>query len=73
MAAFGDLKLSRRAALGVMGGAIISHLTVLGLEVKNDGGLLFLLAIAVFAASVTVLFIRRGQLPVLGSYLEMVR
>jgi Flp pilus assembly protein protease CpaA len=60
-------------ALGVMGGAIISHLTVLGLEVKNDGGLLFLLAIAVFAASVTVLFIRRGQLPVIGSYLEMVR
>ena len=60
-------------ALGVMSGAIISHLTVLGLEVKNDGGLLFMLAIAVFGASVTVLFIRRGQLPVIGSYLEMVR
>ena len=60
-------------ALAVMSGAIISHLTVLGLEVKNDGGLLFMLAIAVFAASVTVLFIRRGQLPVIGSYLEMVR
>lgn len=60
-------------ALGVMSGAIISHLTVLGLEVKNDGGLLFMLAIAVFGASVAVLFIRRGQLPVIGSYLEMVR
>ena len=60
-------------ALGVMSGAIISHLTVLGLEVKNDGGLLFVLAIVVFLASATVLYIRRGQLPVIGAYLEMAR
>src|SRR5438552_9024325 len=32
-------------AMGVMGGAIISHLTVLGIEVKGDGGLLFALAL----------------------------
>src|SRR5260221_10078039 len=28
-------------ALGVMAGAIFSHLTVLGIVVQNDGGLLF--------------------------------
>ena len=60
-------------ALGVMSGAIISHLTVLGIEVKNDGGLLFVLGIAVFLASATVLVIRRAQLPVVGPYLEMAR
>ena len=27
-------------ALGVMGGAIVSHLTILGIVVQNDGGLL---------------------------------
>src|SRR5258707_10230054 len=32
-------------ALGVMGGAIMSHLTVLGIVVKDDGGLLFGLAV----------------------------
>src|SRR5215469_1466504 len=28
-------------AIGVMAGAIVSHLTVLGIEVMGDGGLLF--------------------------------
>jgi hypothetical protein len=36
--------------LGVMAGAIVSHLTVLGIEVKGDGGLLFFYAILVFVA-----------------------
>jgi hypothetical protein len=53
-------------AMGVMTGAIATHLTVLGIEVKNDGGLLFVLAIAVFAASAVILLIRRAQIPVLG-------
>ncbi len=34
--------------LGVISGALVSHLTVLGIEVKGDGGLLFYLAVAVF-------------------------
>ena len=34
--------------LGVISGAILSHLFVLGIEVQNDGGLLFGLAILVF-------------------------
>ena len=58
-------------AIGVMSGAIMSHLTVLGIEVKGDGGLLFGLAIVVFMASGVVLFLRRGELPVVGRYLGM--
>lgn len=34
--------------LGVMAGAIMSHLTLLGIEVMNDGGLLFLYAVITF-------------------------
>ena len=38
-------------ALVVIVGAIFSHLTVLGIEVQGDGGLLFFLALTVFIAS----------------------
>jgi hypothetical protein len=44
----------------------MSHLTKLGIVVRGDGGLLFGLAIAVFAGSVAILVIRRAQLPVVG-------
>jgi hypothetical protein len=56
-------------ALGVIAGAIVSHLTVLGIEVQGDGGLLFFLALAVFVSSVAILFLRRGEIPVLGVWL----
>lgn len=38
-------------ALGIMSGAIVSHLTVLGIEVMGDGGTLFVLALAVAACA----------------------
>jgi hypothetical protein len=52
------------AALGVglMGGAILSHLLVLGIEVHDDGGLLFILAIVVFVACALVLARHRERL-----------
>jgi uncharacterized membrane protein YphA (DoxX/SURF4 family) len=50
-------------AAGVMLGAIGSHLTKLGIVVQDDGGLLFGLAIIVFAAALVTLFIHRRQLP----------
>lgn len=53
-------------AMGIMAGAIASHLTVLGIEVKGDGGLLFALAVIVFVCSAIVLAIRRTSLPVVG-------
>jgi len=58
-------------AMAVMAGAIVSHLTVLGIEVKGDGGLLFALAITVFIASAVVLLMRRGQIPVVGRYFQV--
>jgi len=58
-------------ALGVMAGAILSHLTVLGIEVKGDGGLLFGLAITVFVSAAIVLFLRRAEIPYVGRLFEM--
>lgn len=51
---------------GITAGAIMSHLTVLGIESDNDGGTLFGLAIAVFISSLIVLFLRRRQIPLIG-------
>ena len=56
-------------ALGIISGAIFSHLTALGIVVQNDGGLLFGLALLVFAGSAAVLIIRRKQIPVIGAKL----
>ena len=59
-------------ALAVIGGAIMTHLTSLGIEVKNpdtgegDGGLLFGLALAVAVGSLVVLAFRWRQLPFVG-------
>jgi hypothetical protein len=62
-------------ALGLIGGALFTHLTALGIEVKNpetgegDGGLLFGLAVAVALGSLVVLAVRRRDLPVVGARL----
>jgi len=58
-------------AMGIMAGAIVSHLTILGIEVKGDGGLLFGLALTVFVASAIVLYLRREQIPVVGRYFQV--
>jgi uncharacterized membrane protein YphA (DoxX/SURF4 family) len=50
-------------AVGVMSGAIASHLTVLGIVVKDDGGLLFALAVTVFLCSCAALYLHRCQIP----------
>jgi len=57
-------------ALAVMGGAIASHLVILGIEVQGDGGLLFGLALVAFAGSVLVLILRRAQVPALVRLLQ---
>jgi DoxX-like family len=57
-------------ALAVIVGAIVSHLTILGIEVQGDGGLLFFLALTVFVASAAILVIRRGEIPVIGMWLS---
>lgn len=56
------------AAAGLMAGAILSHVTVLGIEVKGDGGLLFALALVVFVSSAALVVIRRAELIALSRY-----
>ena len=57
--------------MGLMAGAIGSHLTILGIEVRDDGGLLFGLALTAFAGSAAVVLLRRAQLPLLARLLEV--
>jgi putative oxidoreductase len=47
----------------------VSHLTVLGIEVQGDGGLLFALAVIVFISSLAILALRWRELPVVGALL----
>jgi len=58
-------------AMASMAGAILTHLTLLGIEVKGDGGLLFALALTAFVGSAIVLLVRRAQLPVVGRYFQL--
>lgn len=44
-------------------GAIFSHLTILGIEVQNDGGTLFFLAMTIFVLSLIVIFLHRSDIP----------
>jgi hypothetical protein len=60
-------------ALATAAGAMLSHLTKLGIEVQGDGGLLFALAATVFVGSAVILFLHRAQIPVLGAALRPVR
>ncbi len=49
-------------ALGLMGGAIMMHLTLLGIEVRGDGGQLFFYAVTVAACSVIVLAFNKAKI-----------
>ena len=54
-------------ALGVMTGAIVSHLTILGIQVMGDGGLLFGLAVYILVASLAILALHRREIPFIGA------
>ena len=65
----GTASIGGLLALGVMSGAILSHLTILGIDVRGDGGLLFTLAVLVWVAAAGVVWIYRGRLPLVGPVL----
>jgi uncharacterized membrane protein YphA (DoxX/SURF4 family) len=52
-------------ASGVIMGAIFSHLFVLGIEVKNDGGTLFTLAIITLICCLILIYNQRNKIPAL--------
>ena len=49
-------------SLIIISGAIFSHLCVLGVEIMNDGGTLFYLALIIFIFSIVLLFIHKDEL-----------
>jgi len=49
-------------AIGLMAGALFFHITTLGIEVKGDGGQLFVYALVVLLTSLTLVVIYRTQL-----------
>lgn len=50
------------AAVGLMVGAVLSHIAWLGIEVNGDGGALFFMALAVLATGSFVGWLRRKEL-----------
>lgn len=48
--------------LGVMIGAIVSHVFVLGIEVQNDGGTLFILALITFLCCSILVYQNRNKM-----------
>ena len=56
--------------LGVISGAILSHLFILGIEVQNDGGVLFGLAILVFVLLLITLILQKDKLLAMAKSLK---
>ena len=50
-------------ALGTMMGAIFSHIFVLGIEVKGDGGTLFALAIITLICCLILVYNQKNKIP----------
>lgn len=48
-------------ALGIISGALVSHLTVLGIEVLGDQGLLFIYALIVFLSCAMLVFFEKDK------------
>lgn len=49
--------------VGIMAGAIFSHLTKLGVVVNNDGGTLFILASITFICCLLLVWVNRDKIP----------
>ncbi|MFN0016552.1 MAG: DoxX family protein [Saprospiraceae bacterium] len=58
--------LGALGSLGIISGAIVAHLTRLGVEVQGDGGTLFWLALTVFVGSAILTWLHRKEIPVVG-------
>ena len=60
-------------AIGIMLGALLSHVFVLGVVVQDDGGFLFALALAVLTCSVLIIVLQKDKLRelyVIGKYIK---
>jgi len=50
-------------AVGLMAGAVMMHVTILGIEVKGDGGQLFIYAIVVLLCGTYAFWVSRKSIP----------
>lgn len=50
--------------IGIMAGALFSHVTKLGVVVQNDGGTLFILALVTLIFCMTLVWVNRKQIPI---------
>ncbi len=51
--------------IGLMGGALLSHFSILGIAHNNDGGMLFTGAAITFLAGVILLILYKKEIPVM--------
>lgn len=51
--------------VGMMSGAIASHLFVLGIEIRSDGGELFILALVTWVSAAVLLVLKREEVKAL--------
>lgn len=58
--------LGSLAVISIIGGAILMHLTELGIDINGDNGLLFYTAIATFTLSVISLWFSKKDIPYIG-------
>lgn len=56
--------------VGTMSGAVMSHLTILGIQHENDGGALFISAIVALVATGILLIQNRKDIPIIGKKLS---
>jgi uncharacterized membrane protein YphA (DoxX/SURF4 family) len=50
--------------IGIMAGALFSHVTKLGVVVQNDGGTLFILALVTLICCMALVWVNRKQIPI---------
>ena len=58
--------LGASLTIGIISGAIFMHLTKLGIEVNNDGGVLFFTAVATFILASIILYLYRKDIPIIN-------
>lgn len=54
-------------SIGIISGAIFTHLTKIGIEINNDGGTLFYIALIILILSAIVLIRVRKTIPIIGN------
>ncbi len=59
--------LGATLTLGIISGAILTHLTKIGIDVNGDGGTLFFMAVLIFVLSLIILILQRKEIPIIGA------